>query len=69
MMSIFYMILMTAYSSFQLVITKVYEQANEKALGPFSFMVNYCFDALSFCQCRTTYNLFCYNKNTLYRHP
>ena len=43
MMSIFYMILMTAYSSFQLVITKVYEQDNEKALGPFSFMVNYCF--------------------------
>ena len=42
-MSIFYMILMTAYSSFQLVITKVYEQDNEKALGPFSFMVNYCF--------------------------
>ena len=39
LMSIFYVIIMTAYSSFQSIITKVHEEEGDGFLGPFAFFI------------------------------
>ena len=45
-MSIFYVIIMTAYSSFQTIITKVHEEEGDGFLGPFSFFISFFFTTI-----------------------
>lgn len=41
LVSIHFMILFTAFSAFQTILTRIHEEEGDRSLGPFTFAVNY----------------------------